>query len=136
LLHFINLDPIGIVDLPAIMKQLHVSPDIAEVQRSLVRASDMLAVSGQISFGDMHYPRFQETLLDRDFMMTFHTTSPIDWVNEFLKRWITKHENPTWEALADLIRALGAYHAAQKIRAIIPTIRPPASEHAALKKSD
>jgi hypothetical protein len=133
-LHFINFDPIGIVDLPAIMKQL--SPDIAEVQRSLVRGvSDMQAVSGYVTVGDVHYQRFQETLLDPEFMTTFHSTPPIDWVNEFLKRWITKHENPTWEALVDVIEALGAYHAARKIIDIIPTFSPQASEHAALKKS-
>ena len=56
--------------------------------------------------------------------------------NEFIKLWLRKHQNPTWEALVSLLEALGAPGAAQRIKTIIPTVSPPALEHTASKKSD
>ena len=117
------------MDLPAIMKQLS--------------RHDILTVHTQFrqlmfSITDTRYLRLQETLFGTGFRTTLLSTPPVDLVNEFIKRWITKHQNPTWEALVDLFRALGAlgHGAAERIEAIIPTVSPPTSEQAALKKKD
>ena len=102
----------GIVDLPAIMTTL--SPfdiqDIEDIMPSIFRRYSLLPQSRLIG---------QPSL-----------------VNEFFKLWITKHQNPTWEALVDLLGAFGIPSVAEKIRNIIPPIHPPAPEHAALKKND
>ena len=78
----------------------------------------------------------QEILFDPQFTMIVqsHQRGQPGLANEFIKQWITKHQNPTWEALVALLEGLGVYGAAQRIRTIIPTVSPPASEHAASKK--
>ena len=100
------------MDLPAIMKQL-APADIVEVHSHLVQRQGIL---------------FVITALD--------STPPIIIVNEFIKWYTTNGSNPTWEALENMIRMIGAPEAAQKIRAIIPTTTPPASEQEPLKKKD
>ena len=106
------------MDLPVIMQRL--SPhDLLKIKHNLT------------SISDVRYLTLQETLFGTEFRTTFHGTPPAD---EFIKRWIIKHQNPTWEALVNLIRAIGVPSAAQRIEAIIPTIIRPASEQAALKK--
>ena len=130
---------IGIVDLPAIMKQLSTSDIIVDVQRSLEYIRDLrqhrLQARAYLPPSAVDKPLLQEILFDSEFMIIFHGT-PVDLINEFIKQWITKHQNPTWEALVDDIRAIGASSAAEKIKAITPTTKPPASEQTALKKND
>ena len=63
--------------------------------------------------------------------MIFHSTQPI---NEYLKTWITRQHNPTWEGMVDFIREFGAPDIALKIEAIVPTATPPASKQTTFKK--
>lgn len=127
-----NFDSTGIVDLPTLMKQLS-HHDILGVEYHL---KDMVHDSTRAGF--RRYQGLQEILLDPKFMMILqaHQHGQPNLVNEFIKQWITKHQNPTWEALVSLLQALGASHAALKIKTIIPTVSPPALEHAASKKND
>ena len=43
-------------------------------------------------------------------------------VNKFIKLWITKTQNPTWEILVALLRKLGVQSAAQRIENVIPVV--------------
>lgn len=60
---------------------------------------------------------------DPEFMTVFqaHQRGQSGLVNEFIKQWITKHHNPTWAALVNLLEGLRVYSAARRIKTIIPT---------------
>ena len=69
----------------------------------------------------VYYQGLQEIFSDPEFRMIFpHQRGQPDLVNEFIKQWITKHQNPTWEALVSLLEALGASTAAQKLKLSFP----------------
>ena len=84
-----------------------------------------------------------EVLLEPEFSDMIHRgflTRP-NIVDEFIKLWITKYQNPTWETLVAFFRKIGAHGAAQKVENIIPSISSPVlvsqlPVHAESKKRD
>lgn len=96
--------------------------------------SDMQAIKESLevvstSFGFRYPP---EVIPQRsEFSSTFHhgfLMQPDSQVNQFIKLWITKTQNPTWEILVALLRKLGVHSAAQRIETVIPVVSSPVSE--------
>ena len=110
------------MDVPVIMEQL--SPiHVEEIEAGITLCS--------------YFPGLREIFSDADFIRIFqahHEWPGLGLASEFIKQWIIKHQNPTWEALVALLRAIQAHGAARKIESIIPTMSPPVLEHTALKK--
>lgn len=124
----VSLFCLDITDFPALMEQL--SP--SDTQNIEYRLEHIMSVA------DMHYQGLREIFSDPEFMMVFqaHQRGQSGLVNEFIKQWITKHQNPTWAALVNLLEGLRVYSAARRIKTIIPTASHPASVHAAVSKKN
>ena len=108
-----------IVHLPTIIKQLSPS-NLQAIKESLEVVST--------SFGFRYPPEVM--LLRSEFLSIFQhgfLMQP-DSINEFIKLWIAKSQNPTWEGLIALFRKLGVHDAAQRIENIIAVVNSPVSE--------